>query len=658
MKAFKILSFVMAALLAVPSLWAGALTLQSAEDAKEIIAAAPAASLAVSESDKSCATTAEEAAKEFPEYDPDFGQRIYFNNFHDEPQSLVGAFVFDAGAASAVDGIPVVAGSGAGFINTAYYGIGVHADGDTFVYDDGTPVTGVLFLRATVKAVNDMSLRHMWGMNMGDAWGAYHTYWHSSPVTAGVWTDVATYQTNVKAASCSGLDFRATAGSKTFYVSRIALYVQQPDNEFWLTDENGEGREFVRVTDTTYTFPTSFGGKAVALWTDGTNTYKGGQTVSKGALWNKTFRVYQYLDHPTYGSLLYFEDFEDGKANPGYYFPQGAYNAYMYANAGQTYTVLDTDPADGSTARKCVEVTGASYSLFEVLGCHPVGTMYRTLTVMADVYAASDASLHTYLRDANWAWNVISVKGGKWNTDVKYSYKNVTVGNTTLQCGLYGKYLDNIRVYALPASVDFVSADGSETETVALTASFTFPSALGEKAVALWTDGENTYFAGETVENKFALDGKTFTELPLAPETAKTAEYRSNGTAGIRFKADVTFAARAKADSYGFLITRKAFLADANGDDLTFDLTREGGKTAYAVGECYAKDAENNVTVDKQYALNDDSVTFAGVATGIPAGAEDEVMVARSYLKYGESTFYGESVKASVNSARNGASAD
>ena len=133
MKAFKILSFVMAALLAVPSLWAGALTLQSAEDAKEIIAAAPAASLAVSESDKSRATTAEEAAKEFPEYDPDFGQRIYFNNFHDEPQSLVGAFVFDAGAASVVDGIPVVAGSGAGFINTAYYGIGVHADGDTFV---------------------------------------------------------------------------------------------------------------------------------------------------------------------------------------------------------------------------------------------------------------------------------------------------------------------------------------------------------------------------------------------------------------------------------------------------------------------------------------------------------------------------------------------
>ena len=54
--------------------------------------------------------------------------------------------------------------------------------------------------------------------------------------------------------------------------------------------------------------------------------------------------------------------------------------------------------------------------------------------------------------------------------------------------------------------------------------------------------------------------------------------------------------------------------------------------------------------IDK-FISNTDDIVFTGVVTGIPEGMEDDVIVARPYIKYTESgdVFYGAAKESTLN---------
>ena len=173
------------------------------------------------------------------------------------------------------------------------------------------------------------------------------------------------------------------------------------------------------------------------------------------------------------------------------------------------------------------------------------------------------------------------------------------------------------------------------------------------------------------VNVSLSLDGVTDTAaIPLTIGSAdadpapvvQNAVYYETAASGIRFAANISAAKRAAADSYGFLVTRVSFLPEGNLSALTFDLVRPdaSGKTAFISGNAFVKDpASGDVTTDVQTSVGaDGSVVFDGIMTGIPAAYDDELLAARSFVKIGANTFYGNSVKVTVNSAKAGNTAD
>lgn len=148
---------------------------------------------------------------------------------------------------------------------------------------------------------------------------------------------------------------------------------------------------------------------------------------------------------------------------------------------------------------------------------------------------------------------------------------------------------------------------------------------------------------------------------PLAPEMSGVVDYREKeGASGIRFRAFVDLDKRARADSYGFLVTREAYLENGDASRLFFGISRPDGSPAYAYADAYEKDpVSGEIRKDIQKAVDDEgTVTFTGVLVGIPVSREDEVMVARPYLRIGEHTFYGDPVKSTAALAKVGETVD
>lgn len=112
-------------------------------------------------------------------------------------------------------------------------------------------------------------------------------------------------------------------------------------------------------------------------------------------------------------------------------------------------------------------------------------------------------------------------------------------------------------------------------------------------------------------------------------------------TTGIRFVSGVSMQKHVFADEYGFLVTRKTFLGDA---PLTFDFP-----DLAVSGKAYDK----ATGLDIRHATDDDgTVAFSGYLYGIPAGYEDDVLVARPYLKSGDTVFYGDAMEGAVSTLK------
>ncbi len=146
-----------------------------------------------------------------------------------------------------------------------------------------------------------------------------------------------------------------------------------------------------------------------------------------------------------------------------------------------------------------------------------------------------------------------------------------------------------------------------------------------------------------------SADGKTTSAAvtivtDLDPKTADEIDY-SKVHSGIRFKASVTAKQRGQAVEYGWIVTRKTVLGD---NELTFKLDN-GTRKTFVSAIAFGKTSDGKV-IDK-FISNTDDIVFTGVVTGIPEGMEDDVIVARPYIKYTESgdVFYGAAKESTLN---------
>ena len=174
-----------------------------------------------------------------------------------------------------------------------------------------------------------------------------------------------------------------------------------------------------------------------------------------------------------------------------------------------------------------------------------------------------------------------------------------------------------------------------------------------------YPEKEGCLFAGWADENgnlyedgKLDLTGDTsvyakFVKAPVTDTEAFSVKLMSSNSMGLRFRGTVEKSDKTVADEYGFLISTAEKL---NGNALTFDLA--DGK--YVKGAAFIKGEKDLV-----YAENDETVTFTAACYGIPAGKYDVDLYARTYLKTGGFTFYGETAVQNIKAqAQKYASAD
>ncbi len=175
----------------------------------------------------------------------------------------------------------------------------------------------------------------------------------------------------------------------------------------------------------------------------------------------------------------------------------------------------------------------------------------------------------------------------------------------------------------------------------------------------------------------FYYDYVKVTYTPYAPETVQKASYRAPDAemsqAGLRFAAYVNDTQKAAATEYGFVATRKAFLVEKdavnyedylNLEDVTVSST---GTTAASnksgvriVAGAAFKDGVNRIYTTDGKTFGEDymgltDIFFTGVLYGIPEGNEDEIFVARPYIKVDGVYYYGDCIERSYNQVVNSA---
>lgn len=148
-------------------------------------------------------------------------------------------------------------------------------------------------------------------------------------------------------------------------------------------------------------------------------------------------------------------------------------------------------------------------------------------------------------------------------------------------------------------------------------------------------------------------------ERVSAPETLTDAagafdaiSYRdTTKDAGVRFlaAADNSKHRADDVEEYGWIVARKTDL-DALGVS-AYGLTFNIDPNKYATGVSYNKATgeDKHLSID----FEDNTTLFTGVVTGIPSKYNDDVVVARTYIRYSDGTIsYGTPVAASVKSAK------
>jgi len=258
----------------------------------------------------------------YDEYDEELGQLVYFTNFDSKLShtnyAAVSAAHLDTAVsvcygryASATKRCGTALGCGICFNGWSHEMVVTSDNENGFAYADGTPVLGDVTLVADIYSEKGAGFNvfSLYSTTFGDSTSTkYGNGYRSSSVAGNIGAATADWKT-IKSETVTVTDettgfnrigFSSEQGSaNSAYYSAVALYVK-PSNALWLTDENGENREYVVVAEDSYTFAAPENTELNA-WADNYgNFYNAGTIYALSAVAGKTFKpvyVNEYADY-------------------------------------------------------------------------------------------------------------------------------------------------------------------------------------------------------------------------------------------------------------------------------------------------------------------------------------------------------------------------
>ena len=627
-------------------------------------------------------------------YSVTYGQMLYYNNFKDEV-SLLNVSLHGAKAASPVHGMWASKASHLqDFIFPWTTGIEiVSAKGteNAITYADGTPVKGDIQLVASaynpgsafalypmydVKGSND-SLTSI-GNGFYDASCAR---WIGGATNPDFTNIASTVYSNDGTLKRVGFHPGAVGSAKETYYSFISLYIKNPENALWLTNENDGEREFIVISEESYTFPSVKGETPVTMWTDGEGYYSAGASFAVSEVTGKTFKPCDvtvgtkpadYIEGK--GMLVYYNTFNPadkhenlvnidvshiGQAtvlngtnvvlanrdsnNPcGTCFNQWSYEMLFLPENGTAFTYADGTPVKGKITFSGEVVTTKA----EGFNIHSVYNVpFENVTdekKYADGYKA--VAVNEALSEFTTIYSLPVDADAEGFNKFSFSAEQGSTNNT---------YYTSVAVYVIPDDgLWLVDEKGENREFVKLDGEFySFPEAKNGTYVEKWTDGVNVFVSGTAYEAG-TIGGKTYRPIEYSPITLDKISMRTESSQGIRVASFVNTAVRNEADEYGYVVALATSFADNDYTTLTLD----NDSIKKVSGVSYIKhgntdkiyiDARTETSAAKDAfgdaALDEYGIYFTGVVTGIPELKEAYTakLVIRAYVKVGDAYYYG-----------------
>ena len=531
--------------------------------------------------------------------------------------------------------------------------------------------------------------------------------------------DFTTWQTGrstlvVPTLSQVGVNWSSTGFNSSYLFDDFQVYGWPSNVVIFEPFEDNYLRISVAADATEYTFPTpeELGVELAHFlrWTDGTNYYKAGETVTLDKVQYKLIKPF-CQDASLPAVIFKYE----GDADLGGNITEG--------NGNTTYSETITDDgrsvlhlhAWNKSANKDYRVWFKSGDApqYDVNEYKHFQFMYKT----NNVYKVDSTAASGYSKQSSWGTSVYvnyNGNGGYYDSaaGVLYNFGNSGITHETSDEYLilekdististkegypigYGFtidpvntgdarwghdiYIDYIRVYRTGASIVTYATNAPVGATVVyeVPADTNRGVGTGYLLKGLRPEVEGYQFMGwsltpdatvsETVESIDLTDDTTVyavwvaSETKSAPKTNDEVEIKGTGASnGIRFKAEIKPSVKANLDEFGFLVTREILLPYANAEKtardynaLTFLHKVKGTNADYFV-KGVAYDADGNIDMDNGAAADGSgSSVYAAVVSGIPMANKNETMVVRTYAKFNingkEMVVYGDTNAASL----------
>ena len=559
------------------------------------------------------------------DFDETLGALVYYDNFVDEPFSLLDAGVTSSvGSAKTAIGGKLAVEAGKSNLIASTYGIGLKS-ADAFTYAaNGATVSGKLTIVGDLIQVGTNEQCAYAIQTSADSyagWGGWSAY----IVTGGAAKNRPTADTweNFKVTTDAKTGFKAlgiVAKSLTAptYAHGIAAYIM-PDNAFFISDLEGN-HTLVLPEGDTYTVPNTYPG-----WMVGTSVYKAGDVVNVSDLLGKTLTPYAIAEAPeaeneTLGKLVYFNNF----------------------SGTSDFTNLL------NLSVKCASEPSVLQNKYGV---------YGTTTFYSDHFGSAVAGIELVPSDAHDYWTFTNGKKAAGEffivAEIAMSDESRRVNN------IFYNGTDEYGV-GWNGSADYYRTNwagpnvGTEFTVWTPADHPTAVSSINRWGIGAITGNNKIFFHSIAVyyKEKLADEG--------APLSFDKASVRTTGNTGFRVAAYLDDDQRAAADEYGFLIAVDDTLDGEAAAKLVFNAAHDAKGTneagiKYVSGVNY----NSNDGTDLIYATNGafigradlDGTFFTAVITGIKDTFYNIDFAIRPYLVKDGVTLYGKTITRSMYSA-------
>ena len=343
--------------------------------------------------------------------------------------------------------------------------------------------------------------------------------------------------------------FRNYGADSDFVLDDLAFW-SYPENSFILRPASGStDGEMITCTKETYTFPSTYSGKTVTAWTDGTTLYYvGAEAPAVTEIAQKTFypvdTTIPELYDSTYGQLVFYSGFnlpnnplvneiEEFSPIKGLSILKRTYSSLAVVDGRNAFKTQGG--AFGNDSFLGIGVGASDKWKYTGTDTLASGTVY----MVSDFYFDNDSLsgwslLRAESQTGNDKYNVFgntdpAASVRKWGTSVgKDKGAVIPSGTTDITLGWSNKamnlYFNNTKVYIMPNNALWLASDetGANRTFAAISGdTYTFPTAFNDEAVTAWTDGTNLWPAGSEIA-KATVAAKTIYPVRAA---AAPAEY-------------------------------------------------------------------------------------------------------------------------------------